>query len=244
VLRGFDDSVPGAASLGSQLLDLNDQNDRVADENADQRENAENGDEAELRTAGQQGRDDADMRQLRHHENQKQSRQCLRHAEGGGGRPMLKALGRKHVTDACHARTRLLGRAEPSLMHGARTMGKYIEAFLAFDVAKKKHAVGIAEGSWKAEVRFLGDVETARCQPSERSSGWRVATSVCTSALKPSRRGTGSIARSRRFDTIACRSSSDSETGGRARQDETMGCGHTGAASSGRRADECQGARL
>jgi transposase len=32
-------------------------------------------------------------------------------------------------------------------MHGERTMGKYSEVFVAFDVAKKKHAVAIAEGA-------------------------------------------------------------------------------------------------
>jgi hypothetical protein len=37
-------------------------------------------------------------------------------------------------------------------------MGKYSEAFIAFDVAKKKHAMAIAEGG--GEVRFLGAVET------------------------------------------------------------------------------------
>ena len=40
-------------------------------------------------------------------------------------------------------------------------MGKYSEAFVAFDVAKKKHAVAIAEGGRTAEVRFLGDVENS-----------------------------------------------------------------------------------
>ena|SRR6516162_8243144 len=55
----------------------------------------------------------------------------------------------------------LLGRAEPSLMHGGRTMGKYSEAFVAFDVAKKTHAVAIAEGGRTGEVRFLGDVENS-----------------------------------------------------------------------------------
>jgi transposase len=53
----------------------------------------------------------------------------------------------------------LLGRTEPSLMHGGRTMGKYSEVFVAFDVAKKKHAVAIAEGGRTGEVRFMGDVE-------------------------------------------------------------------------------------
>ena len=38
-------------------------------------------------------------------------------------------------------------------------MGKYSEAFVAFDVAKKKHAVAIAEGGRTGEVRFMGDVE-------------------------------------------------------------------------------------
>jgi transposase len=40
-------------------------------------------------------------------------------------------------------------------------MGKYSEAFVAFDVAKMKHAVAIAEGGRTGEVRFLGDVENA-----------------------------------------------------------------------------------
>jgi transposase len=38
-------------------------------------------------------------------------------------------------------------------------MGKYSEVFVAFDVAKKKHAVTIAEGGRTGEVRFMGDVE-------------------------------------------------------------------------------------
>src|ERR1700755_866244 len=46
-------------------------------------------------------------------------------------------------------------------MHGGRTMEKYIEVFVAFDVAKKKHAVAIAEGGRTGEVRFLGDVENS-----------------------------------------------------------------------------------
>src|SRR5690242_12715237 len=53
-------------------------------------------------------------------------------------------------------------------MHGGRTMGKYIEVFVAFDVAKKTHAVAIAEGGRDGEVRFLGDVENAQL-PIERT---------------------------------------------------------------------------
>jgi transposase len=40
-------------------------------------------------------------------------------------------------------------------------MGKHSEVFVAFDVAKKKHAVAIAEGGRWGEVRFLGDVENS-----------------------------------------------------------------------------------
>jgi transposase len=40
-------------------------------------------------------------------------------------------------------------------------MGKYIEVFVAFDIAKKKHAVAIAEGGRTGEVRFLSDVENS-----------------------------------------------------------------------------------
>jgi len=38
-------------------------------------------------------------------------------------------------------------------------MGQYSEAFVAFDVAKLKHAVAIAESGRAGEVRFLGEVE-------------------------------------------------------------------------------------
>jgi transposase len=38
-------------------------------------------------------------------------------------------------------------------------MGEYREAFVAFDVAKLKHAVAIAEGGRSGEVRFFGEVE-------------------------------------------------------------------------------------
>src|ERR1700729_4202514 len=62
---------------------------------------------------------------------------------------------------SCRQERGLLGHAEPSLMHGGRTMGKYSEVFVAFDVAKKKHAFAIAEGGRTGEVRFLGDVENS-----------------------------------------------------------------------------------
>ena len=37
-------------------------------------------------------------------------------------------------------------------------MGEYSEAFVAFDVAKTKHAVAIADGGRGSEVRFVGEV--------------------------------------------------------------------------------------
>ena len=40
-------------------------------------------------------------------------------------------------------------------------MEEYSEAFVAFDVAKKKHALAIAEGGRTGEVRFAGEVENS-----------------------------------------------------------------------------------
>ena len=40
-------------------------------------------------------------------------------------------------------------------------MGQYSEAFVGFDVAKRKHAVAIAEGGRRGEVRFLGEIENS-----------------------------------------------------------------------------------
>jgi hypothetical protein len=40
-------------------------------------------------------------------------------------------------------------------------MGEYREIFVAFDVAKRKHAVAVAESGWRGEVRFLGEIENS-----------------------------------------------------------------------------------
>ena len=40
-------------------------------------------------------------------------------------------------------------------------MGEYSEAFVAFDTSKTKHAVAIAEGGRRGEVRFVGDVASS-----------------------------------------------------------------------------------
>ncbi len=78
-------------------------------------------------------------------------------------------------------------------------MGKYSEVFVAFDVAKKKHAVAIAEGGRTGEVRFMGDVENnpAPIQRTIKRLGL-TDTTGCMSASKPGLRDTDSIARCRR----------------------------------------------
>jgi transposase len=40
-------------------------------------------------------------------------------------------------------------------------MGEYSEAFLAFDVAKTKHAVAIADSGRGGEVRFVGEIASS-----------------------------------------------------------------------------------
>jgi transposase len=40
-------------------------------------------------------------------------------------------------------------------------MEKYSEVFVAFDTAKKKHAVAIADGGRDGEIRFLGAIDSA-----------------------------------------------------------------------------------
>jgi len=82
-------------------------------------------------------------------------------------------------------------------------MGKDIEVFVAFDVAKKKHAVAIAEGGRTGEVRFLGDVENSPLPIGRTIKRWRADTIGCIFVLKPGRRDTGFIGRSKRSATNA-----------------------------------------
>jgi hypothetical protein len=69
----------------------------------------------------------------------------------------VKSVARAFV----RSRTRVarVYRAEPRTRE--RAMGQYSEAFVGFDVAKRKHAVPIAEGSQRGEVRFLGEIENS-----------------------------------------------------------------------------------
>ena len=83
-------------------------------------------------------------------------------------------------------------------------MGEYSEAFVAFDVAKMKHAVAVAEGGRTGEVRFLGEIENSQASRSSgRSRNWRADMVGCMSALKRVRPGTGCIVRSRLSATTA-----------------------------------------
>jgi hypothetical protein len=41
-------------------------------------------------------------------------------------------------------------------------MGEYSEVFVAFDVAKRKHAVAITEGGRQGEIDLLGKLRTLR----------------------------------------------------------------------------------
>ena len=82
-------------------------------------------------------------------------------------------------------------------------MGQYSEVFVAL-VAKKKHAVAVAEGGRTGEVRFLGDVENSPL-PIERTirTDWRRDTTGCMSVLRRGRRDTGFIVKSELSVTTA-----------------------------------------
>jgi hypothetical protein len=82
-------------------------------------------------------------------------------------------------------------------------MGKHSEVFVAFDVAKKKHAVAIAEGGRTGEVRFLGEVENSPLPIKRTTRDWLTDTIGCMSDLRLGRRDMGFIVRFRLSATIA-----------------------------------------
>jgi hypothetical protein len=123
-----------------------------------------------------------------------------------------------------------------SFMHGGRTMGRYSEAFVLSTSPRRSTPLRSRKGAGRDKSGFSWTSRTADCRSSERSRDWRADTIGCMFVLKPRRRDTGFIARSRRLVTTA-RSGSDPETVGRAELDDPAGCGHVGAAVSGRRTD-------
>ena len=70
-------------------------------------------------------------------------------------------------------------------------MGKYSEAFVAFDGAKKKHAVAVAEGGRTARSSVSRRRREQPFRSSGRSGDWRADTTGCMSALKLGRRDYG-----------------------------------------------------
>jgi len=44
-------------------------------------------------------------------------------------------------------------------------MGKYGEVYVAFDTAKLKHSVALAEGGRQGELRFVGEIASQRSAP-------------------------------------------------------------------------------
>ena len=67
--------------------------------------------------------------------------------------------------------------------------------FVAFDVAKKKHVVAIAEGGRTREVRFVGEVENGHATIERMIKKWEKSIIDCTSASGPGRRVTGCAGR-------------------------------------------------
>ena len=58
------------------------------------------------------------------------------------------------------------GPSRASGMEG-RAMGEHSEVYVAFDTAKLKHAVAVAEGGRGGEIRFVGEIETGQQQSSD-----------------------------------------------------------------------------
>ena len=117
-------------------------------------------------------------------------------------------------------------------------MGKHSEVFVAFDVAKKKHAVAIAEAGRNGEVRFLGDVENSRL-PIERTikrlAGRYDRLHVCFEA-GPTGYGLYRQIQALGHDCMVIAPALIPKRAG-ANQDEPARRGYVGAAASGRRAD-------
>ena len=77
VVRGLEHRVPGRHALGPELVDLAHQDHRVADDDADEREHAEDGHEPHRLVEQQQGRHDADQPERRHREDEQQPAEVL-----------------------------------------------------------------------------------------------------------------------------------------------------------------------
>ena len=82
-------------------------------------------------------------------------------------------------------------------------MTEYSGAFVAFDVAKTKHAVAVAEAGRAGEVGSWARSRTRRRGLSGRSGSWPAGMVGCRSASRPAQRVMGCIGRYRSWATIA-----------------------------------------
>src|SRR4051812_25512579 len=74
-------------------------------------------------------------------------------------------------------------------------MADYTEAFVAFDVAKLKHAVAVADSGRSGEVRFLGEIENRPAAIERAIKKLGKSMIACMSVSKPVRRVTDCIGR-------------------------------------------------
>jgi hypothetical protein len=63
-------------------------------------------------------------------------------------------------------------------------MGKHKLAFVAFDSAKEKHAVAIADDGRDGEVRYLGEIENSHDAVKKLVTSWAGVTSNCIFATR------------------------------------------------------------
>ena len=125
-------------------------------------------------------------------------------------------------------------------------MGEYSEAFVAFDTAKTKHAVAIADAGRNGEVRFVGEVASspARVERLVRKLAERHDKLRFCYEAGPT--GYGLYRQIRELGhacTVVAPSLIPKKEAGRADQDQSARCGELGTAAAGRRADRGVGAR-
>ena len=72
-------------------------------------------------------------------------------------------------------------------------MGKHRLAFVAFDSAKEKHAVAIADDGRDGEVRYLGEIDNSPEAISKLAAKLSRQYGACIFATRLDRRGMGSI---------------------------------------------------
>src|SRR5690606_3412469 len=82
---GVDHGLPRVDALAAQMFDLHDEDDRVADENANKRQHTQNGNETEWLAEGQERCNDADEGERGHGSDEEEPRETLQldHQHGG-----------------------------------------------------------------------------------------------------------------------------------------------------------------